>query len=351
MKDLADTTQIALPAGVEIKNTFANPDKMDLLLKRIEEEALSHAPDTETKKGRDGIKSLAYKVAQSKTALDKAGKELNEAARAQIAAVDTERRKVRDRLDALKEKVRKPLTDWEAAEAVRVRRLEERLEAFSMDRTNHEMASNQIQAILDEVGGIELGEDWQEFRTQATAAKATAIDKYQSDLRLSQEREANAAELERLRAEIAKKAAEDKAREDRERAERERKQREEEERKAAEESERLRIKREEEEAERIEQARQEAIQAERKAAEEREAALKREAEEAKARADAAAEAERRRIEKQRQAEEAARKEREADAQHRATIAQEIAEALSPIPREQIPAALMDGRIPHVKVLI
>ena len=46
----------------------------------------AHVPDLTTEKGRKAIASLAYKVARTKTAIDEAGKALNEDARALINA-------------------------------------------------------------------------------------------------------------------------------------------------------------------------------------------------------------------------------------------------------------------------
>ncbi|MDX9896843.1 MAG: hypothetical protein RBS34_15445, partial [Desulfofustis sp.] len=99
---------------------FNGDNSLDRLLDRIEQEALSLVPDVSTAKGRGEIKSLAYKVAQSKTALDNAGKQLVAEAKQKLAAVDAERKKARDRLDALKAQVRQPLTEWEQAEDRRV---------------------------------------------------------------------------------------------------------------------------------------------------------------------------------------------------------------------------------------
>ncbi len=76
-------------------------------------------PDLSTATGRKAIASLAYKVTRTKTAIDDAGKKLNEDARAQINAVDAQRRKIRDELDELALLARKPLNEWEASENTR----------------------------------------------------------------------------------------------------------------------------------------------------------------------------------------------------------------------------------------
>jgi colicin import membrane protein len=78
--------------------------------------------DVATDKGRKAIASMAYKVARTKTAIDEAGKKLNEEARARINAIDESRREIRKQLDDLKDEVRRPLTEWEEAEASRLER-------------------------------------------------------------------------------------------------------------------------------------------------------------------------------------------------------------------------------------
>ena len=106
--DYEDATSLAaLPAGAfnapvawpadaapeALPTLFRDPDEIDKLIKWVEDEARAHVPDTTTRKGRDAIKALAFKVTRSKTALDEAGKQLNAGLRRQIDTVDVERRK------------------------------------------------------------------------------------------------------------------------------------------------------------------------------------------------------------------------------------------------------------------
>jgi hypothetical protein len=53
-------------------------------------------------------------VARSKTYIDNAGKDLVAELKALPKQIDESRRVVRERLDALKDEVRRPLTEWEA---------------------------------------------------------------------------------------------------------------------------------------------------------------------------------------------------------------------------------------------
>jgi len=99
---------------------FTDISEIDAVLKRIETEVMAHVPVLDTASGRKDIASIAYKVAQSKTALDNLGKNLVTDWKAKTKKVDDVRKYARDYLEALKYRVRQPLTDWEKAEAARV---------------------------------------------------------------------------------------------------------------------------------------------------------------------------------------------------------------------------------------
>ena len=95
-------------------------EAMDETLRKIETEVLSFVPDTSNVSGRKEIASLAYKVSQSKTILDSAGKTLVSDWKSKAKLVDASRKKARDFLDNLRDKARQPLTDWESAELKKV---------------------------------------------------------------------------------------------------------------------------------------------------------------------------------------------------------------------------------------
>lgn len=60
---------------------------------------------------------MAHKVARSKTYIDNAGKDLVAELKALPKQIDESRRIVRERLDALKDEVRRPLTEGGRTEA------------------------------------------------------------------------------------------------------------------------------------------------------------------------------------------------------------------------------------------
>ena len=103
---------------------FTAQDKVQVLLSGIREKALAEQAlldtDLSKAKNRDAIKSLAYKVTQSKTYIDKAGKAVVDELKELPKKVDASRKQCRDELDALSEEIRQPVTAWEDAEKARV---------------------------------------------------------------------------------------------------------------------------------------------------------------------------------------------------------------------------------------
>lgn len=89
--DTMESTALAIPERTELVALFTKEGGIDPIIARIEAEVRSHVPDVTTKRGRDAIASLAYKVARSKTTLDEAGKSLTEEQRRQINVVDAAR--------------------------------------------------------------------------------------------------------------------------------------------------------------------------------------------------------------------------------------------------------------------
>ncbi|GGO96415.1 hypothetical protein [Stakelama pacifica] len=199
--------------------------KREDLFAHIRREVEAFEPDLTTAKGRDAIKSLAYKITRSKTAIDAAGKKLNEDARAQINAVDASRREAREKLDALAAQVRQPLTDWEEAEKARVDGCREDIEAFK--RAGEVSLSDTAEDVRQR--GMDLWNQtidpdrFRDMAEEAQAAKDASVAALKTALARLEREEADRAELARLRADQEKREAEEAAkREESERAERKR---------------------------------------------------------------------------------------------------------------------------------
>ena len=108
-----------------------NGDGMQQILDKIESEVSGFVPDLTTDKGRKAVATEARKVAKSKKILDDLGKELVSDWKTKAKAVDLSRKAAREFLDNLRDKVRQPLTNWEAEqkeiEAAEIRAKEEAL--------------------------------------------------------------------------------------------------------------------------------------------------------------------------------------------------------------------------------
>jgi colicin import membrane protein len=98
-----------------------NEEKFEAFYEKLKAEAAKVSGDVSTNKARDEVRSMAFKIAKTRTAIDKARLGLTEEWRTKTAQANTAGKAIKERLEALEESVRKPLTDWEQAEAERVK--------------------------------------------------------------------------------------------------------------------------------------------------------------------------------------------------------------------------------------
>lgn len=201
-------SQVILPIDTSlIAQAFVKPQGVQELFGLIKAEAQSHVLDVETKKGREFIASLAYKVSQSKTAVDNHGKSLVEGIKSQAKVIDEGRKFFRDSCDELRGELRAPLQAWEQKEAARIEALKARLEKLTdLGRVDQLSPSAVIADVLAEIKATTIDDSWQELLTDAAKAKDIAISHIEKILDLATQREAELAELARLRDEAAARA-------------------------------------------------------------------------------------------------------------------------------------------------
>ncbi len=164
---------------------FTQPDHIEQILQQVEEEVSAFVFDASTKKGRDAMASLGLKVAKTKTYLDGLGKDLVTEYKEVPKKIDASRKVVRDRLDALKEKVLQPKLEWEAEQ--------DRIKAEEEARIAAEKLAAEIEELHEKA--LLMNEI---IDRDAAEAKAEAERK----------RIAHEEELKRLAAEQAKRDAE-----------------------------------------------------------------------------------------------------------------------------------------------
>lgn len=180
---------------------------VDKILSDVEAQVRAEKVDISTVAGRKACASLAHKVARSKTALDDMGKALTADLKAQTGRVDAERRKIRDRLDALKDEVRLPLTEWENAETRRAEGHESAIRTI-LNQTTFNDAMPPVQEIQSRILGLDglMDRDWQEFSSRAKDMHKKVSGWLEQILATAIKREAEAAEADRLRKEEAERS-------------------------------------------------------------------------------------------------------------------------------------------------
>lgn len=285
---MSEVTDLVVIEKQNAMAVFTTKEQLDPIIDAIEKEARSLVPDVSTRKGRDAIASMAHKVARSKTYIDNAGKDLVAELKALPKQIDESRRIVRERLDALKDEVRRPLTEWEA-EQERIKAEEamnsmhaealEMNEEFDRQRAAKIEADHEMALLMNDA----IDRDREEQRRQEEQAQRERDERLKQEAAEQARHDAEAKHKAEIEA-AARREAEEKAR-----AALAERQRIEAERRAA---------REKQEAEaRAEREKEEAVAAERRRQEEAEAASL--------------------AEEQRKAEEEAR--RAADKEHRRTV--------------------------------
>lgn len=346
-----DLTEAQLPA------LFDDAEKADALITAIETGAKKMHFDMAQRAGRDDCRAFARQISSAKVLIDNKGKELTEKAREFVDGVNAIRKMSRDRLDALRVTVRQPLTDWEAAEEARRAKIEAAMRRLeNLGKVAPGATSETIRGQIAELKGADISAEV--FGNQVEEAEMTrdgSLEALSAPLDYALRNEAQARELAELKArqdaeeaERQKIAAAEKAKRDAEEAEQ---------RRAAEKAEAE--KREAEEARlAAEQAKADA-EARAKEAEERAQRAQEEAEQQKREAEEAAERARldaeEAVERARQREADEAKRRAEDEKRRGLVIEEAAGSLcaatklAPATSEKVIAAIVAGKVEHVRI--
>lgn len=321
---MSEVTDLVVIEKANALTVFKSADQIEEILAKVEREVMSFVPDVTTAKGRKEIASLAYRVSQTKSYLDGLGKDLVADLKEIPKLIDANRKTVRDRLDALRDKARQPFTEWEE-EQERIKAEEQAKIKAEEDRKRFE-SDHEIALLMNEKHDREAKEKAEESERQRIAheeeLKRQAAEQAKREAEEKAERELAAAKKREEDAIAARAQAELLAKQAQERAEQEAK----------------------DAAAKAEAEKKAAIEAEQRKAQEEAERIKREAE-AK---EAARMAEEKRI-----ADEKAK--READVKHRKAVGTEIVNALTDntsISRDQaieVLKALMDGLVPRTQI--
>ncbi|WP_122408947.1 hypothetical protein [Pseudomonas viridiflava] len=204
----------------------------------VKAEVCGEVPDLKTKKGRDRIASLSAKVSTRKASVEKPGRDYLRHIKTLPKVVEDELREFVLTMNALRDEVRKPLTEWEAADLARRDKHTDGVQHIIDFAVFAETPSAaQVAQIIADLELVEINDDWEEFVTEAAKAKDRSLatlrnllsdrTKHEAELaaiaefnaqQAKREQEARDAEIARQAVERAQREAEQKARGEREAA-------------------------------------------------------------------------------------------------------------------------------------
>jgi colicin import membrane protein len=178
-------------------------------LAAMEREVDSFVPDLTTATGRKAIASLAFRVSQTRALIDKARLTLTAEQREAIKKANAEGAIIDERLAAIRDRARQPLTEWEAAEAERVEFVQTTMRALQAGAvvTADATAADVEQRLAALRALILKPETFGDMMQAAENLQAIADAALTAALARIQQEEADRAELEALRQERAAREA------------------------------------------------------------------------------------------------------------------------------------------------
>ena len=181
---------------------------LDPYYQQIRNQVLSEVPDLNTKAGIARVKSLARIVSESKTAIEKPGRNYLKQLKEMPKVIEAELRDWVTKMDALRDEVRQPVTELEEKEKARIAALDQRLNEIHQIGSVAGLdilPSETITAWIGKLEAISVDATWDEYQDRAQVAKEAAKVKLTSALQNRLTWEAQQAEIARLKAEQEEK--------------------------------------------------------------------------------------------------------------------------------------------------
>lgn len=177
----------------DLQAFFLDAEKLDALYGHVEKMARALVADPLTKEGASQIKSCARQIASVKKRIDDIGKDVVAELKKLPGQIDANRKSLRERLEALQDDIRRPVTEIENREDEI-----DGIKSIHMRLAN--AASGDIHKELEFVRSIPLTEEkWHESLEKAKAAVEGEAKALALLLDTALKREKDAEELEKLR--------------------------------------------------------------------------------------------------------------------------------------------------------
>jgi len=170
----------------------------------VKAEVTAEVPDLTTAKGRSRIASLAKKVSDSKVAVEKPGRDYLRRLKEMPKVVEVELKGFVDSMNALRDEVRKPLTDWEAADIARRDRHTDNVQHIKDLAVFAETpTAEHVAQVIADLELVALDDSWEEFLAEAAQVKDQSLAKLRTLLADRTKIEAELAEIAKFNAEKA----------------------------------------------------------------------------------------------------------------------------------------------------
>ena len=216
--------------SVNIGELLSTGKGVDEILAEVRRQTVSIVPDLSTDKGRKQIRALAYRVSRTRALMDQKRLEHTKNLRDEIAKLNGNGNLLLDGLAAIRDEVRKPLTDWEAEEEMWQEALLEDARREAEARELAEQFERDVQARIDTWTNMPtvfldlelehaktllaqqreaqlLPEQFGDRLPEAQAAKDSALTKVENLLKMKQQlADAEAAERQRDEERLAEAA-------------------------------------------------------------------------------------------------------------------------------------------------
>lgn len=177
----------------DLQAFFLDAEKLDALYGHVEKMARALVADPLTKEGASQIKSCARQIASVKKRIDDIGKDVVAELKKLPGQIDANRKSLRERLEALQDDIRRPVTEIENREDEI-----DGIKGIHLRLAN--ASSEEIAKELESVKKIPLTEDkWHESLDKAKAAIAGETKALELLKATAEKREKDAAELDKLR--------------------------------------------------------------------------------------------------------------------------------------------------------
>jgi len=209
---------------VNALKVFSEKGGLDEIIEFIEKQARSEVVDISTKKGRDRIGSIAREIGSKKASMEKMAMKLTEDWRSKTKAVNDSKKNLKERLDALRDEIKKPLDDFKRIEEERVKKYENLIKkmveilSWAVEPSTNRTVCTIQKAILKVREILDNQDTWEEFAARAKLTHDDVIVKLESLLSERIKYEAEQEELEKLREQAAAQKVKDREEEIREEA-------------------------------------------------------------------------------------------------------------------------------------